>query len=580
MPTLEQSLKGKDLGHYKIVADLWRIDFSAPDAKAGFDLLISSLPDKHRLREVVESLPQNAKQALSDLIQNGGSLPAAHFWRRYGEIREVGSGRRDREKPYLDSQVSTSEILWYRAFIGTTTLDKPDGIEEFVYVPDDLVGLISLESQTENTHISGRYAASGEKAFVELANTTILDDTCTMLAGLRNGLSLEAIQPHLAGMNAYRYPLKSREIIAFLFAAELIDKRSTPRSEAVRKFLELKDAEALVFLFSKWVKSSEFNELKLLPDLEPQGTWKNDPQAARQKILGFISSLRTTARLSPNEPERLFWSLQAFVAGVREQTPDFQRSAGDYDSWYLLDRRRGKFLRGFENWDLIDGELIRYIICGPLHWLGFLDLGYPAETSNIEPLPPSSFRSSAWAGDLVNLIPPATLRQVPARPAAVRSDGSIIISKGASRSARYLIARFCDWEGLKHEEYRYRLSPKSLKRANLQGLKIQHLINILNMSQASISPKLIYALNDWETNGIAVKMQKVVVLRLKDPELLVKIRNSKVNRFLGEPLGPTAIIVRDNAWKKVVDAISEMGFLADIQFEDEELHATEKKTPE
>jgi len=86
VPTLEQSLKGKDLGHYKIVAILWGIDFSVPDAKAGFDVLISQLPDKLRVREVVESLPQNAKQAISDLIENGGSLPAAYFSRHYGEI--------------------------------------------------------------------------------------------------------------------------------------------------------------------------------------------------------------------------------------------------------------------------------------------------------------------------------------------------------------------------------------------------------------------------------------------------------------------------------------------------------------
>ena len=37
----------------------------------------------------------------------------------------------------------------------------------------------------------------------------------------------------------------------------------------------------------------------------------------------------------------------------------------------------GEYLRGFEHWDEVDGRLIRYIITGPLHWLGVLDLARP-----------------------------------------------------------------------------------------------------------------------------------------------------------------------------------------------------------
>ena len=61
------------------------------------------------------------------------------------------------------------------------------------------------------------------------------------------------------------------------------------------------------------------------------------------------------------------------MTAVHQQQPDFQRPAGDYDSWFLRDQQSGEFLRGFEHWDEVDGALLRYLICGPLHWLGGVD---------------------------------------------------------------------------------------------------------------------------------------------------------------------------------------------------------------
>ena len=68
-----------------------------------------------------------------------------------------------------------------------------------------------------------------------------------------------------------------------------------------------------------------FNELRLLPGLKFEGDWTNDPLRTRQAILELVSQI----------PENRWWSLAAFVAAVREQHPDFQRPAGDYDSWFI-----------------------------------------------------------------------------------------------------------------------------------------------------------------------------------------------------------------------------------------------------
>jgi hypothetical protein len=64
-------------------------------------------------------------------------------------------------------------------------------------------------------------------------------------------------------------------------------------------------------------------------------------------------------------------------------------------------------------------------------------------------------------------------------------------------------------------------------------------------------------------------LQTVSVLRLSTPELLQAVRNSRAARFLGEPLGSTAVIVKTGAIDKVLAVLAEMGYLGEIEEEPE-----------
>ncbi len=118
MPDLTQSLQGHDLGHLRIIAELWGIDLSSSNTGAETQRtallrLVPTLLDQTLVDEVVNALPHEARTALEDLLQNDGCLPWSLFIRRYGVVREMGPGRRDRERPYRKS-ASPTEMLWYR----------------------------------------------------------------------------------------------------------------------------------------------------------------------------------------------------------------------------------------------------------------------------------------------------------------------------------------------------------------------------------------------------------------------------------------------------------------------------------
>ena len=110
MPDLIKSLHQYDLGFLRIVAQLWGVELEGGDVRQAAPNLASALRDPELVAEVIEALPSQASAALQDLLKNDGRLPWVRFARRYGEVREMGPGRRDREKPY-QQPVSPAEAL-------------------------------------------------------------------------------------------------------------------------------------------------------------------------------------------------------------------------------------------------------------------------------------------------------------------------------------------------------------------------------------------------------------------------------------------------------------------------------------
>jgi hypothetical protein len=330
-----------------------------------------------------------------------------------------------------------------------------------------------------------------------------------------------------------------------------------PLPEPTRLFLEAGRAQALAHLAGAWFHAALFNELRLLPGVIVEGEWQNDPVLARQSVLDFLATLP--------EAGRLFWSLDAFVAAIRQAYPDFQRPAGDYDSWYVRDEVSGEYLRGFENWERVDGALVRYIIAGPLHWLGIVDLAWSASPGDAPTEARlTAFRRSEWAEALLHAQPPQGLAEETAL-LQVRSDARLVAPRLAPRAVRYQVARFSEWEAEQGEEYLYRLTPRSLSRARMQGLKPNHLLGLLQRHAQTVAPSLVKAIERWERAGVEARLENVLVLRLANPELLQTVRASKAGRFLGEPLGPTAVIVKPGALEKVLAILAELGYLGESE---------------
>lgn len=562
MPDLEHTLQGHDLGFLKIVAGAWGVELNAPDTVTALPFLVEGILENADFAEVIEALPQDAKNVLQALLQNEGRMLWATFVRTFGELRRMGMAKRDRERPDL-KPASAVEILWYRGLVGRAFLNMPPSSEpqEYAYIPEDLLPLLpTLRSDLPLP--LGRPATPKESGRPILANDRILDHACTLLAALRLRLEEEALEKLPLG------GIPSKVLKGLLRAAHLLDYDNVPHPERTRAFLEAPRGKALARMVQGWMEDPNFNELRLLPGLKFEGDWTNDPLRSRQAILEMISQV----------PENRWWSLPAFVAAVREQFPDFQRPAGDYDSWFIRrdipasEHEGSNYLRGFSAWDEVDGALVRFLISGPMHWLGLLDLALPDvhETNETEMTNrPSAMRLSEraqalWHGDAPVDLPAENM------PLLVFSDGRLTLSALTPRAVRYQVARFCQWGGENerdgHLEYHYRITPAALERAKAQGLRASQLTGLLRRhSDGPLPPMLLQALERWENSGTQALVEQAVLLRVTSADILAALRKTRAARCLGEALNETTVFVRPGMEEQVLASLMEIGYLAEAK---------------
>src|SRR5258707_738382 len=251
----------------------------------------------------------------------------------------------------MGQRPSASEVLWYRGLIGRAFFDAGRGPEEFVFIPDDLRSLAYVATagaaEAAALHRPPGRPAGGPNSPGQNAsglNASGLnasgDDAGTLLAyvqgvAVRPGTALQPAAPvpasHRAALArflrqpaALDFDLRMLRQLGLVVGAGAQAGAKEPAHldpERVQPFLQGGGPERARQLVEAWRDSREWNDLLMVPGLAFEGqAWRNDPHAARQAILKLLALV----------PPGAWWSLDSFVAAVKDRQPDFQRPAGDY----------------------------------------------------------------------------------------------------------------------------------------------------------------------------------------------------------------------------------------------------------
>ena len=539
MPDLKYCLNSHDSGFLKIIVELWGLDPTYSDPEALIKEIQSNLSDQDLFKEVISALPKDAQAALAFLASQNSVLPWSIFVNKFGDLRDIGPIQRDREKIYR-KPISATETLWFRALIGREFLEYHGAVQVCSYIPEEFKAWLSVPAPSKKKPLIP--ISLSNDWIVSKANDKILDLTCTVLAALRRPDSpklLKALNP----------PLPIENLLTLLSALKLTGPDGLPSADSARPFLEMERAQALSLLVSGWKDSDKYNEVMLTPGLRFEGKHFIDPRQVRAKVIEYINALEADEWVAIDD----------FINWIHEVAPDILRQAGDYDHWLIRSTLTNEPLRGFSSWFEVEGQIIRHLLTGPMHWLGLLDLA-----SSREGELPSLFQKSAWFEALLNdKLPGGLLAEND--PIVISSSGLLHMTRHTPRIARYQVSRFGEWDQSPKSDFVYRLSPHSLTAAADQGLTTTHLISLLRKyGKNPPPPSLVKAIKRWQEAGNEASIESLCVLRVSSPEILKQLRESSAGHYLGDSLGPVSVVVKKEGIEKVRTALTRLGYLSDI----------------
>ena len=558
MQDLARTLADYDLELLRVIANRWDIDLNTRDQKQAAEQLAVKMLRPEKATDAWDRLTDEQRGALQAVLGAGGKMPTAIFSRMYGEIRPMGPGKMEREKPYLNP-ASLAEALYYRGLIAMSFGEAVKGSAAFTYVPIDLAPLLPIHKTGYDLEAMPESVESiPQPNFIRLADTTLVDDLTTLLAycqlydvALVNGTfepeHQKNIKPYLLGSNSTARLALMVSVASGMGIAGESQKLFKPVSVAARKWLDSTRASQLRFMAEAWRDSIMYNELWYTPGLKPERTgWQNDPLLARQTVLTFLELV----------PVDAWWPIDTFINAVKEEEPDFQRPGGDYDSWYIRDVQSGQYLRGFEqSWDKIDGGMLRFILIGPMNGLGLVDT---AENGAV-------CRLTAY-GRAFTGVAEWPIASNETETFAIAADGTCEVPRSVSRYDRFQLARFTEWTKAS-DPYQYKISAAGLAQATRQNIQASNIQTFLKRGTGDKVPEAVINLVEtWSQAGSdAAVISQMTVLRVPTAELLAAIQATPaLRRYLGATLGPTAVVVRPGQWNDLALALQANGVLVEV----------------
>ncbi len=546
MRRLEKALDDHELTTLRVIGEWWELDLAGSDKAECVKALAERLVELGFEQEL-NYLPREDAEAIRDLAVQGGRIPVATFSRDHGEVRLMGPGRLEREEPWLDPE-SAAESLWYRGFLYRGFDETAEGLIEFYYLPKELLEKLPQASAAhliKETEEPSLGPVAPPAAFDEPL-TDAVDDLTAILAVIQK-TSLQVAE--LDWSNHLINADQDRRSLLFMLAKETGMVRDSDHGARVTRaaveWLKLSREAQLRELFDAW-SSSGWNELFHTPGLLCEGEgWQNDPILARTALLDSL----------PRSDD--WFSISSLVSALHQNDPDFQRPDGNYDTWYIRESGSTVYLTGYDSWDQVEGRLLRFLVVGPCKWLGLVMTG--SRQGDM------LFRLTNFALNWLEGKPPGN--DPISVPLVVSADGYLRVPYNASRYERFQAARISEEQPVQAgQPFSYRLTPRSLEQAQEQGISLERVIGFFDKASGRPLPAgLKRALHRWREKGIEARLERVVVLRVREASILETLRaNPKTRDYIGESLGELSAVVRHQDWQKLLDASVALGLMLDV----------------
>ena len=294
-------------------------------------------------------------------------------------------------------------------------------------------------------------------------------------------------------------------------------------------------------ILDRYVKDRSWSDLAEAGRVRQSlGSRRIDETAARQMVLHYLQEFAGGE-----------WVNEAgFCDAVRATNPDFLRE--DYASLgsAMVDVAAEAELSGTESWEPVEGEWIRYVLRGPLFWLGIVRWG----------------RDSAGRRVALQLLPevaaqePAPLLSGAAQQLVFRDDLTVYAPDGTDLGLLYQLEPYLGLRGRDAAGSSYRLSRSSILHGLEGGGSWDELRGLVERLSEHVSEHVLHQIREWAASyGRLVLEGGILLMAATDEEAEAIGQSPTLASYLGQRLGSrTYRVTPERVWQ-LIDALREAG---------------------
>lgn len=157
------------------------------------------------------------------------------------------------------------------------------------------------------------------------------------------------------------------------------------------------------------------------------------------------------------------------------------------------------------HWDADDGQLLTYLITGPLCWLGIVESAQHGMLIRRTAL-------GRWLAGIA--VAPVT---ADVEPATLEDDLSVVLSDSRNLLARFQLHRVASW----HDAVTAQLSPQRVHQVLAKGMTIDELCTIVQQVVVPPpAPEVLATLRRWGAHVVHVQMTPTVLIHASDQRVL------------------------------------------------------------
>lgn len=555
---LRQMLYRCEVRFLPIIAEHWFLLKTVPNYEELIRMLCDRMLDSVILHKFLETQDgPEFSAALKRLILNDGFEITENFEEASGPFRIAGMEKILRDKLWY-SPISVTEKLWYRGLIYRENRNIEGELKACYILPDDLKNVLTKIIPEKQPIMSIQHdfmvrpAIPTETVSISPYKTDMTDFVCI-------GAALERDKRDLTFPGANLPESATRFIGMLIQQGSLLPDFEEKNTDSIRNFLIQNRTAANIQLIHHWRFSETYNELAESDELTVIESPKYDHRAPREAILKIISALQPTTWLSIN----------GFISAIKKNFPQFLRGSFTESRGQMTDVD-GNDLSGIGSWFQLEGAYLRFLLSGPLHWLGLVQIAF----SDKDKKTPSAFRISQDALFYLQeskteevssgiLAKPNLEQSVP----GISADGAIICGKNVSRYFRYMTTRYCEIENIKGDNTTFRITPASLTFAEENGLKRSSFLALLQrFSKNKVPPALEHMLSATELASLPATIYYATILTIPNENILEELLETpRLGKWIQQQINPTSILIDPKGISEIRRFLMEREVFVDIQ---------------